>query len=323
MSHEIVLSDDKTLDETTKDEVFAGIDATLTALDDKTVEGVIDAVADADAIIVDASTPVPAAVFESDAELRVVGRAGIGVDNVDVDAAAKHGVTVVHVPDYCVDEVSTHALALLLAAVRNLPVYDRQTRSGGWDWQAGRPVHRLRGRTLGLVGFGKISRRLARKVDGFGLDVLAADPNVPAPAMTDLGVEKVGFDDLLRQSDLVSIHAPLYEETERLFDAAAFETMNSDALLVNTARGGVVDEAALYDALVGGEIRGAALDVLTEEPPGESPLFDLDRVIVTPHAAWYSEESRHELSRRVAEDVVRVLTGEPPRSPVDSDLDWI
>jgi D-3-phosphoglycerate dehydrogenase len=322
VSHEIVLSDDKTLDEPTKDEVLADVDASLSVLDEKTVDGVIAAVEGADGLIVDTATPVPAAVF-AERDLTVVGRAGIGVDNVDVEAAADHGVTVVYVPDYCVDEVSTHALALLLGLAKSLPIYDRDTREGGWNWEAGRPIHRLRGRTLGLVGFGKIPRRLARKVDGFGLDVIGADPNVPDTEMDHFGVEKVGFDELLDRAHLVSVHAPLYEATRGLFDAAAFDAMREDALLVNTARGAVVDEAALYDAVAGGEIAGAGLDVLTEEPPGDSPLFELDRVLVTPHTGWYSEESRHELSRRVAEDVARVLTGEPPRSPVDPDLEWV
>jgi len=322
MSHDIVLSDDKTLDEPTKDEVLADVDASLSVLEDKTVDGVVAAVAGADGLIVDAATPVPAEVFEK-SDLTVVGRAGIGVDNIDVEAAVEHGVTAVHVPDYCVDEVSTHALALLLGLARSVPIYDRDTRAGGWDWQAGRPVHRLRGRTLGLVGFGKIPRRLARKVDGFGLDVVAADLDVADTEMAHFGVEKVGFDELLDRSHLVSVHAPLYEATRGLFDAAAFDAMREDALLVNTARGAVVDEAALHDAIVDGDIAGAALDVLAEEPPGDSPLFDLDRVIVTPHTAWYSEESRHELSRRVAEDVARVLAGEPPRSPIDPDLEWV
>ncbi len=322
VSHEIVISDDKTLDEPTKDEVLADVDASLSVLDEKTVDGVIAAVADADGLIADAATPVPGDVF-AESDLTVVGRAGIGVDNIDVEAAADHGVTAIHVPDYCVDEVSTHALALLLGVARNVQTYDRDTRDGGWDWQAGRPIHRLRGRTLGLVGFGKIPRRLARKVDGFGLDVIATDPNVTETQMAHFGVERVRFDELLDRSHFVSVHAPLYEATRGLFDRAAFDAMREDALLVNTARGAVVDEAALADAVADGDIAGAALDVMAEEPPGDSRLFDLDRVVVTPHTAWYSEESRHELSRRVAEDVARVLEGEPPRSPVDPGLEWV
>lgn len=323
MHHDIVISDDKTVDETTRAEVLEDIGATVRTLDEKTVEAVAESAADADGLIVDAATPVTRAVFERADDLAVVGRAGIGVDNVDVGAARDHGITVVHVPDYCVDEVSTHALALLLASVRRLPVYDRQTKRGGWDWQEGRPIHRLRERTLGLVGFGKIPRRLARKVDGFGTDVIAADPEVSATEMTHFGVEKVGFEELLSRSDAVSVHAPLYEETRGLIDATAFEAMKPEAILVNTARGPIVDEDALYAALDEGEIARAALDVMTvEPPPSESPLLGRDDVLVTPHVGWYSEESRRELSRRVAEDVARVLTGAEPESPVDTDLDW-
>lgn len=319
----VVISDDKTVDYDVEREVLAEAGASVETTLATTPEAVVEACEGAAGLIVNAGTPVTRAVFEACEDLRVVGRAGIGVDNVDVRAAADHGVTVVHVPDYCVDEVSTHALALLLGLVRSVPTYDRGTRAGEWDWEAGRPIRRLRGETLGLVAFGKIPRRLARKVDGFGLDVLAHDPAVAAHEMAHFGVEKVDFEELLARSDLLSVHAPLYEETEGLLDADAFERMGEGVVLVNTARGPVVDEVALADALEDGTVARAGLDVLEEEPPVNSPVVGREDVVVTPHAAWYSETSMVDLRRSVAEDVARVLDGEAPRAPVDPDTPWV
>jgi D-3-phosphoglycerate dehydrogenase len=315
MDHRVVVSDTKAA----ADAIAAELDhvgATVESVTAHTPEELVSAAADATAVIVDESTPVSREVFAALDALRVVGRAGIGLDNVDLRAAAEAGVTVVNVPDYCVDEVSTHALALLLAVSCSLPAYDAATAAGGWAWSDGEPVHRLRGRTLGLAGFGDINRRLARKVDGFGLDVLAYDPHVPAREMAHLDARKATFEELLGAADAVVVNLPLVEGTRELFDAAAFDAMPEGALFVNTARGGVVDESALVDALADGHLAGAGLDVLAAEPPGDSPLLEMENVVVTPHAGWYSEESREQLGRSVAADVARVLAGERPHNPV-------
>jgi D-3-phosphoglycerate dehydrogenase len=182
---------------------------------------------DAVGILPDARTAITERLIEGCPALQVIGRGGIGVDNVDLDAAAEHGVQVVNVPDYGVDEVSTHALALALACLRRVRSYDRAVRDGTWGWEIGQPIHRLAGSTVGLVAFGKIARRHARKLQGFDVNVLAVDPYVADYRMADLGVEKVGFDELLSRADVVSVHAPLTDETEGLFDAAAFERMRS------------------------------------------------------------------------------------------------
>lgn len=319
MGYEVVISDNKTVDPETRREVLESVGAEITMLSERTVENVADAADGADALIVDAATPVTEGVFEASDTLQVVGRAGIGVDNVDIDAARHRGIEVVYVPDYCIDEVSTHALALLLSTVRQLPTFDRQTSDGGWDWTAGQSIYRLRGRTLGLVGFGTLGRRLASKLDGFGLEILAADPQVSAAEMEHFGVERVEFQELLQRSAYVSIHLPLHEQTRNLFDAEAFELMREDAILVNTARGPVIDENGLLAALEAGEIEAAALDVMAEEPPEDSPLPGRDDVLVTPHVAWYSEESRQDLSESVAADVARVLEGEQARAPVPDE----
>lgn len=297
-------------------DIFESIGAEVVGADADTDEEVIEAAEGADALL-DQYAPVGPAVFDAAPDLQVVGRYGIGVDTVDLDAATEHGVWVVNVPSYCEDEVSTHALSLLLACERRVARFDAAIDSGTWDWKLGRPIFRLRGRTLGLAGFGKIPQRLVEKVSGFGLNVIAYDPYVTAEELAEHGAEKVSFDKLLDRSDAVSVHTPLTDETHHLFDGDAFEAMDDDTVVVNTARGGVIDTDALAEALETGELRAAGLDVLPEEPPGDSPLVGHDDVVLTPHVSWYSEDSLVELRRTVAEDVARVLQGEEPENPVN------
>lgn len=291
----------------------AGVELKATQV--KSPDEVAAAAEGADALLVQYAQ-VDETVFES-TDLSAVGRYGIGVDSVDVDAATKHGVHVLNVPAYCIDEVSTHAFSLLLACVRNVARYDREIRAGAWDWTTGKPIRRFAGRTLGLAGFGKIPRAVAEKAHAFDLDVVTYDPYVDAEAVEAHGAEKVGFEELLERSDFISVHAPLTEETEGMFDADAFETMDESAILVNTSRGSVVDTDDLYDALAADRIGGAGIDVMPTEPPEDRSLFELDTVVATPHVSWYSEESYEELRRTVTADVLRVLRGEEPRNPVN------
>ena len=322
MSYKVVVSDTKVMDGETRAAVLNAVDATVETIAAKEPAAVARAVKDADALIVDAGTQVTAEVVEAGDSLKVVGRAGIGVDNIDVRAAAEAGVTVVNVPDYSVEEVSTHAFALMLACLRKIPTFDRSVKSGDWEWTAGQPIHRLAGCTVGLVAFGKLASRFAAKLRGFDVDVVAYDPYAPEYRMGDLGVEPVTFETLLGDSDIVSLHAPLTDETRGMIDSDALDRMRDDALLVNTARGALVDETALFDALVSGDLGGAGLDVREAEPPGDSPLHDLDSVVCSPHVAWYSEASRVELTQTVAEDVIRVLRGEEPENPIDPETGW-
>lgn len=324
MAHTVVLSDNKTVDPVHQREVLSTVGAEVETLAEKTEDAVAAAVRGADGLVVDAATPVTARVLAGTETLRVVGRAGVGVDNVDVAAAAEHGVTVVNVPDYALEEVSTHAFALLLACVRGVLQYDRAVRAEQWDWTVGAPMHRMAGKTLGLVGFGQIARRLAAKLRTFGLDVVATDPYVDAATMRDYGVERVSFEAVLDRADYLSVHTPLYGETRGLLSTAEFERLDDDCIVVNTARGPVVDQAALVDALDRGEIARAGLDVLESEPPAaDSPLLDRDDVVLTPHTGWYSEESRADLSESVARDVAAVLRGDEPANPVDPDTPWV
>jgi len=275
------------------------------------------AAATCDALLVQ-DTPIDAAFIARLARCRVLGLYGAGVDNADVGAALRQGLAVVHVPDYGTEEVADHALCLLLACARGLAPLGAALRAGAWDYgAAARPLRRLRGRTLGVVGLGRIGRRLTAKARALELRVLGTDPAVGAAEAAIAGIEWRPLPDLLAASDFVSLHAPLVPATERLIGRGQLALMRPDAYLINVARGGLVDEAALFEALDARRLAGAGLDVLAVEPaPADHPLIGHPRVVMTPHSAWYSEEAMHDLKRLLAEDILRVLRGEPPRCPV-------
>lgn len=286
----------------------------------RTPQEVIEAGRDADALI-SQYAPITREVIAGLEKCRALGRYGIGVDNIDVEAATEQGIAVINVPSYCEDEVSDHALAMLLSWARRITHYAAETRRGVWDWKTGRPIHRLRGRILGLLGFGKIARILATKAKALGFEVLAYDPYLPDEAFSEAGVRRVDFEDLLSRSDFLSIHVPLTEETHHMIDDRALRMMKATACLINTSRGAVVDEEALIEALREGRLAGACLDVMEEEPPDpENPLLRMENVLVSPHAAWYSEESQIELRRKVAADVGRALNGILPEGLVNREL---
>jgi len=311
----VVTTDAKTRDVLEDVFTWEGHDVAVTYLSDGSAEAaVVEAAADADALVVDSVTPVTERVLR-ETPVRVVARAGTGVDNVDLSAAEAHGAVVVNAPDACREEAATHALALLLSAWRKLRPYDSAVRDGEWASDPEAPIGRLSGATLGLVAFGGVARELVGLVEGFDLDVVAYDPHVDAATIREGGAEPVTFGTLLAASDLVSVHAPLTAETAGLIDDAAFERMRPGAVLVNVARGGVVDENALARALANGEIAGAGLDVLAEEPPAALPA-DHPNLVVTPHVAWYSEAAVEDVARAVARDVTRVLRGEEPENRV-------
>jgi len=300
-----------------------GDQATVVSAPLESADDIIAAAGDAVGLVVDVNTPVPTDVFEECEQLRIVARAGVGVDQIDFEAAVEHDVTVVNVPDYCTEEVSTHAVSLLLAGVRRLTEYDRAIEDGSWDWTDGQPIHRLTEQTIGFLSFGGLAKRTAEKLSGLDCRLVAADPYVDAEDMEPYGVEKVAFDELFEEADHISIHAPLTDETHHLFDREAFKRMSETAVLVNVGRGPIVDEEALVWALENNEIAAAGLDVLEEEPPKDSPLTDRQDVILTPHAAFYSEESLTELNEHVANDILAVLAGEQPQGYVDPESDWL
>ena len=320
MTRTVVVVENEKFDAAIACEVLESV-AEVRTIAATTVPEIVAAAADADALI-PWYVSLDAATLAELADLSVIGVAGTGVGGVDLAAAAEYDITVVNAPTYAADEVSTHAMALLLACVRSLPAYDRAIRAGEWSRAPGEPVHRLRGKTLGLLAFGDIARRMAAKAQGFGLEVHAYDPYVDTATMVERGVRPVDFDSLLGESDVLSVHAPLTSATTGLLDREAFAAMNPGCIVVNTGRGPVIEEAALIDALNDGTVAAAGLDVFEHEPLGESPLCDRDDVILTPHVGWYSEESREEVIRSVAEDVRRVFADEPPIGRVDLASEW-
>jgi D-3-phosphoglycerate dehydrogenase len=295
---------------------LARIDPELRVAKSASADDVLAVARDADAILV-TYAKLPGDLLRQLRRCKAIGRFGLGVDNIDVAAAAKLGITVTYVPDYCMQEVSDHAMALLLALARKVPQSNALVQAGRWEMPAVVPIHRLAGRVLGLVGFGNIPRELTPKAKAFGLRVVAHDPYVSQQVLDAAGVERVSFDRLLEISDFVSIHAPLLSATRGLFNAEVFRKMKKGARLINTARGPLVDEDALVAALDSGQLAGAALDVVAVEPlPKDSKLIGRDNVILTPHTAFYSVEALNELQTKCAADVARVLSGEPPVYPV-------
>lgn len=280
---------------------------------------------DADSVIVLGMQAYTRRVLESLPRCRHICVIGIGYDGVDVPAATERGILVSNNPFYCLEEVSDHALALLLAWARKLFPLGQAVKEKKWDSvesptirKIATPMFRLRGRTLGVVGFGRIPRTLAPKAQGFGLKVLAYDPYVPAPEATALGVDLVPLDRLLEEADFISVHAALTPQNRKLFGAAQFRKMKPTAYFINTARGGLVDEAALARALEEGWIAGAALDVTDPEPLDQnSPLAKAPNLIITPHHAWYSVESEEHLWRWPLEEVLLVAKGNLPRGLVN------
>ena len=250
---------------------------------------------------------------------KAIGRFGLGVDNIDLPAAKECGIAVNYVPDYCLREVSDHAMALLLALARKVTFSNKLVQSGRWEVPPIVPLHRLEGQVLGLIGFGNIPRALAPKAKAFGLQVITYDPYIVKDAADAAGVESVSFDDLLKRSDFISVHAPLQPATRGLMNANAFAKMKKGAFLINTARGPLVDEMALIAALDSSQLGGAALDVVMIEPLAkDSPLIGRDNVILTPHTGFYSVEALEELQTKCASDVARVLSGEKAIYPISA-----
>lgn len=265
----------------------------------------------ADGLIVNLVS-VDAAAFARLTRCRVIARLGVGINNIDLATARTRGIVVTNVPDYCREEVSDHALALILALVRKLPLAHADVERGVWNQLGYRPIHRLNTLTLGLVGYGRLAQALARKAGALGLRVIAHDPYAASDPET--LVKLVPLDALLCEADVVSLHVPLVAETRGLMGRAQIRKMKSGAILVNTSRGELIDEAALVEALDERHLAAVALDVFAHEPlPANSPLHGRPNVLLTPHMAFYSEESLEELQRTAAEDVVRALSGQTPR----------
>jgi D-3-phosphoglycerate dehydrogenase len=305
----------------------AEVDKTFCA----TEEELMSACSEADAIIALGIKITPGYVFstrviENLNKSRLIALTGIGYDNVDIAAATEKGICVANNPYYCLEEVSDHAMALILACSRKFHKLLPDVKTGKWSTQADylnalKPLHRLSGQTLGLIGFGNIARTLVPKAKAFGFRIIAYAPHVPDNLFKTFSVESVGLDQLLEESDFVSLHTGLTPENRRMMGLEQFKRMKRTAYLINTARGELVDERALYTALSQGLIGGAGLDVLESEPPDrDNPLLQLTNVLITGHFAYYSEESREELFRWPWEEVGRVLQGGWPQGLINAQV---
>lgn len=275
----------------------------------------VEAVRHADAVLV-RETPINDRVIEAMERCKVIVRYGVGVDNIDLQAAAKKKIFVANVPDYGSEEVADQALALLMAVSRRVVTRDRDVRNGGWNVGAKEPIYSLSGKTLGIIGFGRIGRAFYRKVSGLGFkNTLVYDPF----ANEKVGdIQYVNIETLCREADVISLHTPLTKENYHLIDRSKLALMKPNTILVNSSRGGLINEMDLVESLEEGKIFGAGLDVFETEPPDLShPLFKLNNVVVTDHTGWYSEESLHDLQRKAAQEIARVFLGNLPNSWVN------
>jgi D-3-phosphoglycerate dehydrogenase len=319
----VVISDFDYGDNDIERAILEPIGAKVIALQANNEDDLLEEVRDCHAVM-NQYARVGARAIAAMTRCRVIARYGIGVDIVDVEAATARGILVTNVRDYCTEEVADHAVALWLTLARKLWQYDRATHQGIWHWKSGRPVHRLRGRTMGIVSFGKIGQAIAARAKAFGVTILAYDPYLLRETIRGSGVDPVDKDELLERSDVIMMQVPMTGETRHFLGRAEFAQMRAGALVINTGRGPTIDNKALYEAIVSGHIAGAGLDDPEEEPakraswnPNDNPLFSLPNVIVTPHSAYYSEESIQLARETAASEVARVLTGKPASNPVN------
>ncbi|MFQ3544433.1 C-terminal binding protein [Halobacillus rhizosphaerae] len=295
-------------------------DAEMITAQCRTEEDVIEAAQGVDGIICQYA-PITKKVIDQLDNCKIVARYGVGFDTIDVPAATEKGIMVTNVTDYCLDEVSNHAFALLMACARKVVQLHESVQNGTWDSKIAKPIYRLNGQTLGLIGLGNIPQSLAVKAKAFGLNILAYDPFVSTDLAKELGVKLVELDELCAESDYISVHPPLNKHTEGMISDNQFKAMKETAYIINTSRGAVIDEAALIRALEENEIAGAGLDVLETEPIAQdSPLLSMSNVIINPHSAYYSVESELELKQKTAQNVADAISGKVPVYLVNQDV---
>lgn len=268
------------------------------------------------AVVVRSQTKITKKILEAGRQLKVVGRAGVGIDNIDVEAATLRGIVVVNTPDGNTISAAEHTLAMMLALARHIPQADQSLRRG--EWQRSKFIGvELRNKTLGIIGYGKIGSEVGKRSKVFGMEILVYDPYINHEVAERAGVKPVSLDVLLSESDFITVHMPLTSETKHLICAQQFKKMKDGVRILNVARGGIIDETALYQAIVAQKVAGAALDVYEKEPQIKSPLFDLPEVIVTPHLGASTEEAQVNVAIDVAREILRVLRGEPVQNAVN------
>jgi D-3-phosphoglycerate dehydrogenase len=296
---------------------FGRIGAELIFTQIKGEEELIRVCKDADGLLIQYAL-LTREVLQQLPKCKVIARYGVGVDSIDLRAATDLGIIVANVPNYCVDEVADQAVSMILALIRKMAFFDQKVKSNEWDFRQGRPIHRIKGKTLGLIGSGRVGLEVAKRISAFGVRVMAFDPYLQK---TPQGIELMDLDTVLKESDFISIHCPLNESTRHLIGEKEFQKMGKKPFLINTSRGPIIDEMALIRALAKGQVSGAGLDVLEKEPPDpQNPLLRMENVIISPHISFYSEESISELKRRTAENVSAVLLGKLPVSVVNREV---
>ena len=322
MAPRVVLTDCAFADLEIEEQMLAAAGAEFIPGSCRSSRDVIELSRDADIMLNHVYGRIDDEVIAACHRLRLIVRVGVGVDTIDVAAATRHGVMVANVPDYCMDEVSNHAIALWLALARHVALADRRIHAGDWSLGALKPLPALRDQTVGIIGLGRIGRYTARKLPAFGVRILYCDPYVPEPP--DLGgaeCERVTLDELCREADAIFLHAPLTDETHHLLDGLRFAQMDRHPIIINTARAGLIHTDDLVAALRAGQVRAAGLDLVDgEKLPPEHPLLHMDNVVITPHLAWYSEESGPALRRLAMLEIIRVLEGHPPKCLINPEV---
>ncbi len=298
-------------------EVLSPVGAEVVAGQSKTPEEVIELVKGADAVLNTYYGPIDGAVMDAMPDCRIIVRYGIGVDTIDIAAATQRGIMVANVPDYCIDEVSDHALAMMLTLLRKLPVGDKAIRNDNWKLGVLKPMRRINTLTVGIIGMGRIGKAITSKVAAFGPKIVFFDPYFKG----EIAAKQVDLPTLLKTSDAIIVQAPATPETKHILNAEAFAMMESKPVIINCARGELIETEALIEALEKGLISGAGLDVIENAPPfpTDSPLFKFDNVILAPHSAWFSEEALQSLQFLAAQEVARALTGECPKALLNPD----
>jgi len=320
---EVVISDSSFEDDEVEKEVLKQIGAKVKFFQCRSEEEIATVAREADALLND-HLPLSGKTLSSLDKVRIIVRCAIGYDNIDLEKATEKRIIVCNVPDYCINEVADHTLSLILALARKIPWINAATKAGEWNWRRFAPMYRLEGKTAGIIGFGRIGREVAKRLKAFGLRVIAFDPYLPREVFESIGAVQVGLEELLSEADIISVHCPLTRETYHLIDREKFRLMKKTAIFVNVARGAIVDEKALYQALKKKQIQAAGLDVFETEPlEKDNPLLELDNVILTPHIAWYSEEAEIAVRKSAAEEIVRFFSGVKPKNVVNPQvLKW-
>lgn len=286
-----------------------------------TEKDVVEACQNAD-IIVTSKAPITRNVIEQVGNIKLIQRQGVGYDNINVKAATEYGIPVSNAPGICDDEIATHSITLMLSAAHEVTLSDRDMqKSNGWGER--RPINVPTGGTFGIIGLGRIGRATIEKAKGFDMDIIAFDPYLPDDLFDALDVKRVTLDELLEQSDCVSVHTPLTAETHHLLSTEEFRRMKDTAIVVNTARGPIIDMDALVDAVENGELWGAGLDVFETEPPVDSPAFTTDKIVCSPHHAGFTPAVDRRCFETVRDEIVRAIEGEPLRNVVNPGaLQW-